>query len=244
MTKRLSIDVEAMVGQVFGRLTLLSISLHGSVGAARGVFKCECGTIKDVRIYSVYKGVVKSCGCIQREWITELGRVNNATHRMSKTKPWNCWAEMCRRDKRAKEGKYVEIEIYPEWRESFGAFYEHIGEYPENTSEEWSIDRIDNDLGYVPGNVRWATRAQQARNKGKYKNNNTGVTGVVYRAQSGRSPRFIAQWKDLDLKQHTKSFTVSVHGEDIAFNLAVEYRKAKIEELNMLGAGYSDKHGQ
>lgn len=244
MTKRLDIDVATLVGQVFGRLTLISISLHGSIGAARGVFKCECGAIKDIRIYSVYKGVVKSCGCLQREWVTDLGRVNNATHRMSKSKPWRCWAEMCCRGKRTDRDKYMGIEIYPEWRDSFVAFYEHIGEYPEDSSEDWSIDRIDNDLGYIPGNVRWATCAQQARNKGKYKNNTTGVTGVSYRTGNGQSPRFIAQWKDMDLKQHTKSFAVSVYGEDKAFNLAVEYRKAKIDELNRLGAGYSSKHGQ
>ena len=64
MTKRLDIDVATLVGQVFGRLTLISISLHGSIGAARGVFKCECGAIKDIRIYSVYTGVVKSCVCL------------------------------------------------------------------------------------------------------------------------------------------------------------------------------------
>lgn len=54
------------------------------------------------------------------------------------------------------------ISIAPEWRNSFDAFFSHIGPRP---SDKHSLDRIDNDKGYVPGNVRWATRHEQARNK-------------------------------------------------------------------------------
>ena len=41
------------------------------------------------------------------------------------------------------------------------AFYEHIGPRP---SFLHTVDRIDNESGYEPGNVRWATRKEQARN--------------------------------------------------------------------------------
>ena len=57
------------------------------------------------------------------------------------------------------------------------AFYEEIGEYP---GRGYSIDRIDNTNGYVKGNLRWATPQEQALNKGVYKRNKSGVSGITW----------------------------------------------------------------
>jgi hypothetical protein len=55
------------------------------------------------------------------------------------------------------------IKMWPEWRSSFAAFYAYIGPAP---SEKHTLDRYpNNDGNYEPGNVRWATEAEQARNK-------------------------------------------------------------------------------
>lgn len=53
------------------------------------------------------------------------------------------------------------IQVCDEWRESFMAFFEHVGPRP---STEHSLDRIDNNGNYEPGNVRWVTRTEQNRN--------------------------------------------------------------------------------
>ncbi|MBO0736547.1 MAG: hypothetical protein J2P48_08265 [Alphaproteobacteria bacterium] len=52
------------------------------------------------------------------------------------------------------------ITVCDRWRQSFSAFLDDVGECPPG----YSLDRIDNERGYEPGNVRWATRTQQMRN--------------------------------------------------------------------------------
>lgn len=47
------------------------------------------------------------------------------------------------------------------WKESFEAFLRDVGNRP---APNLTIDRIDNDRGYEPGNVRWATQLEQVRN--------------------------------------------------------------------------------
>lgn len=54
------------------------------------------------------------------------------------------------------------ILVCEEWQASFWAFFEHVGQCPD---PEWSLDRIDNSLGYSPGNVRWASPEVQANNR-------------------------------------------------------------------------------
>lgn len=54
------------------------------------------------------------------------------------------------------------IEVCEEWKNSFIEFFKHVGKRP---SKKLSLDRIKNEKGYFPGNVHWATRKQQHRNR-------------------------------------------------------------------------------
>lgn len=54
------------------------------------------------------------------------------------------------------------IRICEEWRDDFSAFYAAVGAQPAPRS---TLDRIDNERGYEPGNVRWASASEQNANK-------------------------------------------------------------------------------
>jgi len=83
--------------------------------------------------------------------------------RAGQTPEYQAWADA---RKRCRNPNHVHYRHYGgrgiEFRfESFGQFFEHIGPRPDGMS----IDRIDNDGHYEPGNVRWTTRSEQNRNR-------------------------------------------------------------------------------
>lgn len=80
---------------------------------------------------------------------------------------YSVWAGIKRRCFRKEEDSYHlyggrGITMCDEWCVDFMAFYNHIGARP---SDKHQIDRIDSNGHYEPGNVRWVTAKQQARNK-------------------------------------------------------------------------------
>ena len=64
------------------------------------------------------------------------------------------------------------IEVYNEWKDDFKAFFDYIMKLPNAMKSGYSIDRINNDGNYEPGNVRWATHTDQMNNTRKQKNKN------------------------------------------------------------------------
>lgn len=92
---------------------------------------------------------------------------SRATHGMRKTRIYRVWAGIKTRCLNPNDPLYAHygargITICDEWANDFAAFMEHMGGDP---GPQFQVGRIDNNLGYQPGNVRWETREQNARNK-------------------------------------------------------------------------------
>lgn len=148
------------VGDTFGRLTAMGSSTNSKV---RVPCSCSCGVVKNVTTRCLVVGDTKSCGCLKRDATSE----SRATHRLSGTMMHNRWNQMimrCHNEKHISYYRYGGSGIYvcDRWRKSFADFLSDVGYPPTNRH---SLDRWPNCAGnYEPGNVRWATAVEQAKN--------------------------------------------------------------------------------
>lgn len=159
------------IGQRFGRLTVVRFAEKrprpNGKHRYRWLCKCDCGTDAVVDGTKLTSGHTSSCGCYRRDQCRDAVIAAVTTHGMSYSPEYKAWKSMRDRVDATKGDMFRDygargIKLCDEWRESFSAFYEHIGPRP---SLNHSVDRWpDNDGNYEPGNVRWATREQQMHN--------------------------------------------------------------------------------
>jgi hypothetical protein len=126
-------------------------------------------------------------------------------NRRSLKKEYYSWMMMIQRCHNPKSPKYHSygqrgITVCDDWRYSFDKFYGDMGPMP---TPKHTLDRINNNEGYNPGNCRWATMAEQANNK----RNNIMIT------HNGET-KTLGQWcKDLGLRYSLIYSRVRNHGK-------------------------------
>lgn len=116
---------------------------------------------------------------------------------------WEAMKQRCFNPNNPSYARYggAGISMFDEWAESSVKFLEYMGPRP---SEKHSIDRIDNKKGYYPGNVQWATKAQQVRNTSA--NHNITIDGRTM---------CITDWaKEKGLKKSTVFTRIGAYGWD------------------------------
>lgn len=158
-------EISDITGMKFGRLTAAErIQIKGKNGKTISLWKCicECGESVSVRLGNLRSGNTQSCGCLHRESMAER-RKTKAIHK-SEYATWNSMKGRCNNKNNPSFHRYGGrgIRVCERWQRSFEDFFSDVGEKP---SPQHQLDRIDNDGNYEPGNVRWATPAEQSRNR-------------------------------------------------------------------------------
>lgn len=157
--------MEDKVGEIHNRLTIISFDKYEK---KRYYWNCQCicGNIKSIRYDVLKSGQTKSCGCLCKELTSDRMTVHGYTKNLKIPPEYSCWIKIIQRCTNPKNKSYHRyggrgITICEEWLNSFENFFHYVGSRP---GKGYSIDRIDNNGNYEPGNVKWSTSLEQNNN--------------------------------------------------------------------------------
>jgi hypothetical protein len=164
-------------GHRFGRLTIISQAatkqFAGGSRMSQWLCRCDCGKEKTIPWGDLRSGHTRSCGCLSIETtIKRSTKHGDAKHRAAAVE-YNIRTAMISRCRNPKNKSYANyggrgIRVCARWlhgdgcRSGYECFLADMGRRP---SPLLSLDRIDNDGGYEPGNCRWTTAKEQRRNQ-------------------------------------------------------------------------------
>jgi hypothetical protein len=160
-----------LVGQKFGRLYVVEKTEEKTKdGLVFYKCLCDCGKKKLICHSNLRSGNTKSCGCLNSENAKKRNIRHGGCINYKRTKEYSTWDSMVRRCSNPKHKSYHNyggrgIKVCQEWIK-FKNFLKCLKDnnmFPKPIN--MSIDRINNDGNYEPGNIRWATSSQQIRNR-------------------------------------------------------------------------------
>lgn len=177
-------EVEDLKGKQFGYLTVTNFDHKDKNGKAIWKCQCDCGNTCLELANSLKRGLVISCGHINRQKAAQRMKKMSTIHNASR-EPWfSNYSSMVTRatnpnDNDKKYYNHDQINgpmIEPSWLKNPWNFYQEIGPKPDPT---YSIHRINPKLGYVKGNVKWASKSEQALNREKHVKTESNYQNII-----------------------------------------------------------------
>lgn len=152
-----------ITGQRFGRLIAVKY-----FGKSKWRCKCDCGNIVNIDGRDLRCGSTKSCGCLQKEIVSNIITKQSTKHGKSGTRLYNIYNGMKDRCYNKNDKDYYNyggrtITMCNDWKNDFKVFYDWSMSNGYNDS--LSIDRIDVNGNYEPNNCRWVNMKIQQRNR-------------------------------------------------------------------------------
>jgi hypothetical protein len=154
---------QLMAGDRFGLLTAVAFVGRSAYRESRWMFKCDCGNETECLVNNVKRGHTKSCGCLRPERRRDLRPSHQDGRSTREYKTWENMKQRCFNPRRHNWKHYGGrgITVCDRWRDSFDAFLADVGPRPVGRT----LDRIDPNDHYRPGNVRWASPKEQRANR-------------------------------------------------------------------------------
>lgn len=157
---------------------------------------CSCGNAKVIDGSKLTRGKTVSCGCFMREKQKQVRPVTKHGHspQGAPSATYRSWYAMLARCENPKSSSFKThgargITVCERWHD-FKLFLEDVGERPQGTT----LDRFPDGAGnYEPGNVRWATPAEQRRNSSRTTIGFDKAVRVALDLLSGARPTDIAR---------------------------------------------------